>query len=259
MFISGWRNYSLFTLIELLITIAIIAILASMLLPALHKVREKSRAIKCISNQKQIGTAVSMYLMDYNDWFRSGDAASADPTESTEPALWAWGCPLVRNGYLNYTRSGYRNNVLFCPSTDSASNSTLGLWNTYGAWFANGACVNTDTGRTGLSLKNPVLLKVGPARLSVVADCIEVARNRATFKMSHTNAANYSTIYLQHNKQANILFLDGHAGANSELDIITSVGTCKVSTSTGKMQRINGISVNYGGVPVYRAITQTIQ
>lgn len=57
-----------FTLIELLIVIAIIAILASLLLPALSKAKERAMDSMCRGNLKQIGYGMIMYAGDFNSW-----------------------------------------------------------------------------------------------------------------------------------------------------------------------------------------------
>jgi prepilin-type N-terminal cleavage/methylation domain-containing protein/prepilin-type processing-associated H-X9-DG protein len=58
-----------FTLIELLVVIAIIAILAAILFPVFAQAREAARKTSCLSNTKQFGTAVMMYVQDYDETY----------------------------------------------------------------------------------------------------------------------------------------------------------------------------------------------
>jgi prepilin-type N-terminal cleavage/methylation domain-containing protein/prepilin-type processing-associated H-X9-DG protein len=62
------KQFVKFTLVELLIVIAIIAILASLLLPALRKARGKAKEIKCASNIKEITLATMSYANDHAGW-----------------------------------------------------------------------------------------------------------------------------------------------------------------------------------------------
>jgi prepilin-type N-terminal cleavage/methylation domain-containing protein len=61
-----------FTLIELLVVIAIIAILAAILFPVFAQAREKGRQTACVSNMRQISTAIVAYTADYDDYYPRG-------------------------------------------------------------------------------------------------------------------------------------------------------------------------------------------
>src|SRR5260370_6358699 len=63
------RFRAAFTLIELLVVIAIIAILAAILFPVFAQAREKARQTSCASNMKQLGTAMTMYVQDYDETY----------------------------------------------------------------------------------------------------------------------------------------------------------------------------------------------
>ncbi|MDX1933934.1 MAG: DUF1559 domain-containing protein [Capsulimonadales bacterium] len=83
--ISRRRNAArAFTLIELLVVIAIIAILAAILFLVFAQAREKARAITCISNAKQLGTATLMYVQDYDETFPTAFGTRSDSL------AWAW-------------------------------------------------------------------------------------------------------------------------------------------------------------------------
>lgn len=62
-------RFSAFTLIELLVVIAIIAILAAILFPVFAQAKAAAKKTQCLSNMKQIGVALTMYIQDTDDTY----------------------------------------------------------------------------------------------------------------------------------------------------------------------------------------------
>lgn len=75
-----------FTLIELLVVIAIIAILAAILFPVFAKAKEAAKVSTCLSQMKQLGLCVEIYLGDNDDNFPPASMRTTNPSDT--PRIW---------------------------------------------------------------------------------------------------------------------------------------------------------------------------
>ena len=157
-----------FTLIELLVVIAIISILASILFPVFARARENARRASCMSNLKQVGLAMMMYVQDnderYPTYFYGSDAGVTVGPDAAHGGNW----------YPSTSTSWYWQNMIFpyvknvqvfiCPSSPMAGEPYKVPTANYGPYAtqygANGVSsgaqigpiINGKWGASGLSL-----------------------------------------------------------------------------------------------------------
>lgn len=107
-----------FTLIELLVVIASIGILAAMLLPALTAAKRKAYQVECISNYKQVGVALQMYVNDHNDWLPPASDTNVIGLDLTESPVY--------NNTDTYRKMlpGYLATYLSLPALEQVGNAT---------------------------------------------------------------------------------------------------------------------------------------
>ena len=140
------RRNQAFTLIEILVVIAIIAILASILFPVFSRARESARRASCASNMKQIGLAWIMYSQDYDEmttpmYVRAGGGPYLGLSNiSYWPDMLY---PYIKSGSGKNIGEDSQRGVFTCPSTSGLTMSPEDHWTTV-RYAYNQSNVNND-------------------------------------------------------------------------------------------------------------------
>jgi prepilin-type processing-associated H-X9-DG protein/prepilin-type N-terminal cleavage/methylation domain-containing protein len=205
-----------FSLVELLVVIAVVGILGALLLPALSQGKAAARRIQCVDNLRQLGLATQMYWDENEDftfryqigatnggrlywfgWIKPG-AEGQREFDPTQGALY----PFLQS-------SG----VEICPSLDY--NNALYKYKARGAAYGYG--YNLNLGETSINTSRISQ----PSDTVLMADAAQVNDFQAPaspdspmieefYYVDADDGGGYPNAHFRHQKQANVLFADGH-------------------------------------------------
>src|SRR5215471_7479176 len=137
-----------FTLIELLVVIAIIGILAALLLPALHRTKERAQKTPCLSNLHQCMVALQTYATDNNDFYPLAPDPNVDVIgnpESAEAGTDLWDLPNAMAHRIE-NELGKNRLMMYCPSTTTSKDVRNPATIDY-CWNFDSAPPHTSDGR----------------------------------------------------------------------------------------------------------------
>lgn len=138
------RAWLAFTLVELLVVIAVMLVLAGLFLPVLSRVKESGRAAHCVSNLRQLAAAFLAYESDYKQmpWLDSGvwvPYTRPDGTQGLTPKDRCWHETLR---YLKYLPNDVTSGVWRCRSVRDQELREPDVWGYPSRWGGYGVCAN---------------------------------------------------------------------------------------------------------------------
>ena len=198
-----------FTLIELLIVIAIIAILAAILFPAFARARENARRASCQSNLKQIALGLRQYTQDYDEkfpgWYidlnNSGGYTSSNPVGPTSDQGWTE----MIQPYLKSKQ------ILQCPSERTPPCPETSNGTGYSDYFLNS---NVGGRRIGIAGEQPTAGGINEAQLAASSLTLLGGDGGAYESENQMSSWPYNSAdpgtYRRHLSGNNFAFCDGH-------------------------------------------------
>ena len=227
-----------FTLIEILVIIAIICLLAAILFPVFNRVRERARQSTCMSNERQMGLALMQYVQDNDDTYPYGysqnmavdwKTAITPYTKSSQVSL----CPSNPNRKLNYSYTGNTCNGYSWSTSVSRRNGVMGYQDTW-----------------GIMLPAKLAEMASPSDLIVVLETNwkDGTLQPANYYFNNANGPSgpYQSVALfaGHFGRTNYVFADGHVKALTTRQTLTAA---EGGSSTLNMWRRDGRAFTNNG------------
>jgi prepilin-type N-terminal cleavage/methylation domain-containing protein/prepilin-type processing-associated H-X9-DG protein len=216
-----------FTLVELLVVIGIIALLIGILMPALAKAREQANAVKCMSNQRQIGQALVMFTNEHKGflpkaWFNDGVIWSVNNGGKT---TWEYRDPMFGWTYVLSLYMGRQKESFRCPGDDT--NHFYDTFNNTMSGLSDDPTADDIPGSYRLNISNlpngpfeaiKVTRLASPTASIVIADGAQGAgqpwNQLATWEVPDGHVSKRDTdnvAFRRHRGRGMYVFADGHA------------------------------------------------